>query len=71
MDKNRTYYSHHAEGRAARKHKALLVLAFGVGAAAGLMLAPNSGQKTREDLTHGFEQGVKKLEEKVEEARKS
>jgi gas vesicle protein len=40
----------------------MLVLALG-GAAAGLMFAPNTGQKTREDLTHSLEQGVKNLEE--------
>ena len=75
MDNNRTYYSHDAEIRSARRNTALVVLALslgaGVGAAAGLMFAPNTGQKTREDLTHGLEQGVKKLEEKVEEARKA
>ena len=75
MDNNRTYYSHEAEVRAARKNTALVVLALsvgaGIGAAAGLMFAPNTGQKTREDLTHSLEQGVKNLEDKVEEARKA
>ena len=68
---NRTYYSHKAELRSGRKNAAMLVLALGVGAAAGLMFAPKTGHKTRQDLTHGLELGVKKLEEKVEEARKA
>ena len=75
MDNNRVYYSHDAEVHAARKNAALVVLALsvgaGIGAAAGLMFAPNTGQKTREDLTHSLEQGVKNLEDKVEEARKA
>jgi len=71
MDNNRTYYSHDAEMRSGRNHTAMVVLALGVGAAAALLLAPNSGHKTREDLKHGIEEGVKKLEEKVEEARKA
>jgi gas vesicle protein len=75
MDNNRTYYSHEAEVRAARKNAALVVLALsvgaGIGAVAGLMLAPNTGQKTRKDLANSLEQGVKNLEEKVEEARKA
>ena len=75
MDNNRTYYSHEAEVRAARKNAALVVFALsvgaGIGAVAGLMLAPNTGQKTRKDLAHGLEQGVKNLEERVEEARKA
>ncbi len=62
MDTNRTYYSHEAEARTARKHTALIVFALGIGAglgaAAGLMLAPKSGQKTRENLTHGLEHGL-------------
>ncbi len=73
MDNNRTYYSHEAEVRAARRNTAFIVLALSVGAsvgaAAGLMFAPNSGQKTRDDLKNSLEQGVKKLEEKVEQAR--
>jgi gas vesicle protein len=71
---NRTYYSHDAEERAARRNTALIVLALsvgaGVGAAAGLMFAPHSGKKTREDLTHGLEhsleQGVNKGHEVVD-----
>lgn len=71
---NRTYYSHEAEVRAARKNAALIVLALSVGAsigaAAGLMFAPNSGHKTREDLTnsieHGLEQGIHKGHEMVD-----
>jgi len=62
MDSNRTYYSHDSEVRSARKNTALIVLALGVGvgvgAAAGLMFAPSSGQKTREDLTNSLEQGL-------------
>jgi len=75
MDNSRTYYSHEAEAHAARKNAALVVFALsvgaGIGAVAGLMLAPNTGQKTRNDLAHSFEQGVKNLEDKVEEARKA
>ena len=71
---NRTYYSHEAEDRSTRRTTALIVLALsigaGVGAAAGLMFAPNTGQKTREDLTHGLEhsieQGVNKGHEVVD-----
>jgi gas vesicle protein len=65
---NRTYYSHEAEERAARRNSALIILALsigvGVGAAAGLMFAPNTGEKTRNDLTHSLghtlEQSVSK-----------
>lgn len=57
---NRTYYSNDAKMRATRNTSALLILALGVGAAIALMFAPNSGEKTREDLTHGLEQGVSK-----------
>ena len=69
MDNNRTYYSHKAEVRSGRKNTALLVLALGVGAVVALLFTPNTGQKTRKDLTHGLEQGVKNLENKVEEVR--
>lgn len=75
MDNNRVYYSHEAQVHAARKNTALVVLALsvgaGIGAAVGLMFAPNTGQRTREDLAHGLEQGVKNLEDKVDEARKA
>ena len=57
---NRIYYSNDAKMRSIRKNSALVVLALGVGAAIALMFAPNSGEKTREDLTHGLEQGVSK-----------
>ena len=61
-DKNRTYYNHEAALRAARTNTALVVLALGigagVGAAAGLMFAPSSGRKIRDDVTHGFEHGL-------------
>jgi len=67
MDNNRTSYRHATGGRAARKNTALLILAFGIGAAAGVMFGPNSSQKTREDPAHGLEQGAKKLERKVKE----
>jgi gas vesicle protein len=75
---NRTYYSHEAGERAARKNTALIVLALsigaGVGAAAGLMFAPNTGQKTRDDLTHGLEhnleQGISKGHEMIDPALK-
>jgi gas vesicle protein len=75
---NRTYYSHESEERAARRNTALIVLALsvgaGVGAAAGLMFAPNTGQKTREDLTHGLEhsveQGISKGHEMIDPALK-
>jgi len=55
---NRTFYSHEAEVRSDRKNAALVVLALGVGAAIALMFAENTGQKTRENLTHSLEHGV-------------
>ena len=74
MDNNRTYYSHDSEVRAARKNTALIVLALsvgaGIGAAAGLMFAPFSGHKMRDELTHdlehSLEQGVSKGHEMID-----
>ena len=63
---NRTYYSHEAEIRSSRKIGALVLLGLGVGAAVALLLAPNSGEKTREDLTHSIEQGVNKGQDLAE-----
>ncbi len=60
MDNNRTFYSHAAELRSNRKNTALVAFALGIGAAVALLLAPNSGEKTREDLTNSIEQGVNK-----------
>ena len=57
---NRIYYSNNAKMHSIRKNSALIVLALGIGAAIALMFAPNSGEKTREDLAHGLEQGVNK-----------
>lgn len=70
MDNNRTYYSHEAEMYESRKNAALLLIALGIGAAAALMLAPNSGQKTRENLMNGIEQGVNKGRDAVDPAIK-
>ena len=67
---NRTYYSNDAKTRSIRKNSALIVLALGIGAAIALMFAPNSGEKTREDLTHGLEQGVSKGHDMAEPALK-
>lgn len=53
-----------------RKNSALVVLALGVGAAVALMFAPNSGKKTREDLTHGLEEGINKGHDLAEPALK-
>ena len=77
---NRTFYSHKAEVRSERKNAALVVLSLGVGAAIALMFAPNTGQKTRENLTHSLEHGVseghdlaepmlKRLEKELSELR--
>ena len=63
---NRIYYSNDARTRSMRKNSALIVLALGVAAAIALMFAPNSGEKTREDLTHGLEEGVNKGHDLVE-----
>ena len=63
---NRTYYSHEAEIRSSRKTVALVLLALGIGVAVALLLAPNSGEKTREDLTHSIEQGVNKGQDLAE-----
>ena len=57
-NENRTFYSHESEVRSERKNAAMMVLALGVGAAMGLIFAPNTGQKTRENLTHSLEHGV-------------
>jgi hypothetical protein len=81
-NQDRTFYSHEAEVRSGRKNIALLVLALGVGAAAALLFAANTGQKTREDLAHGLEQGIskghdildptlKRLEKELAELRKT
>lgn len=75
---NRTYYNHETAMRESRRNTALIVLALGigagVGAAAGLMFAPSSGQKIRDELTHGLEhsleQGVSKGHEIVDPALK-
>jgi gas vesicle protein len=74
MSTNRTYYSREAEERAARdKSVATLVfLAFGlgVGAALALLFAPKAGDKVREDLAHGMEEGLNSGREAVGPALK-
>lgn len=75
MDNNRTYYSQQAETQAQRRNTVIMLFALGIGvglgATAGLLLAPNSGHKTREGLTNSFEAGVKTVQDNVEELRKA
>lgn len=70
MNNTRTYYSHDAELRAARERVSLTVLfmlfGLGAGAAAALLFAPRSGEKTREELTSAMEDGLNSGREAVE-----
>jgi gas vesicle protein len=70
MSNERVYYSHDAKMQAMRDRTviALVFLAFGMGIGAGsaLLLAPKSGKKTRDDLTHTLEQGLKDGRKTVE-----
>jgi gas vesicle protein len=70
MDRDRTYYSKAAEERVQRE-KALTTLIFlalglGIGTALALMFAPQSGKKTRENLSHTIEDNVNTGREAVE-----
>lgn len=74
MSTNRTYYSKEAEERAARDKSVttLIFLAFGlgVGTALALLFAPKPGDKVREDLAHGVEEGLNSGREAVGPALK-
>ena len=74
MNNNRTYYSREAEVRVARDKAVLtfIFLAFGlgVGTALALLFAPKPGEKVREDLAHGVEEGLNSGREAVGPALK-
>src|SRR5262245_15943921 len=84
MSEPRTYYSHDAEVRAAYERAALVVLflllGLGAGAAAALLFAPKSGEKTRRELGNTVEESLhsgrkaieptlKRLQKEFEEVR--
>ena len=86
MTEERIYYSHDAETHtlSAAKRSMVLFMAGGLamGAAVALLLAPSSGEKTRDDLGQALEEGlnsgrealgpaVKKLEKELADLRKS
>ncbi|MEP7290099.1 MAG: YtxH domain-containing protein [Chloroflexota bacterium] len=70
MDSTRTYYSREAEEKAARDRAAstiiYLLLGVGIGTVLALMLAPNSGEKTRKNLVHSVEGSLNNGRDTVE-----
>lgn len=69
MGSNRIYYSREAEMQAGREKTVavILFLAFGlsVGAVLALLFAPRSGEQTREDIGHAFEDRFGNVEKEV------
>jgi hypothetical protein len=59
---NRTYYSRDAEVRAQQERAfstiLLIALGLGIGIVAALMFAPQSGEKTRDELSHRIDDGI-------------
>jgi gas vesicle protein len=60
---NRIYYNREAEMQAMREKTVMAVVLTAVGLAIGavfaLLFAPAAGHKTREDIAHTFEEGLK------------
>ncbi|NDJ78517.1 MAG: YtxH domain-containing protein [Chloroflexi bacterium] len=69
---SRIYYSEEAEKRMQRQRlvDALMFtgIGIGIGSAAALLLAPNSGEKTRELITETLEEGFERGREATDEA---
>jgi gas vesicle protein len=74
MSTNRTYYSRDAEERAARDKSVatlvFLVFGLGIGTVLALLFAPKPGEKVREDIAHGVEEGLNSGREAVGPALK-
>lgn len=72
MDTSRIYYSREAERRVARERLALTLMCvlfgLGMGSVLALLFAPTTGKKTRDDITHTVESGVKSGRDRIEPA---
>jgi len=74
MNTDRIYYSRDAELQANRDKTlmavVLMAIGLGIGAALALLFAPASGEETRHEISHKFEDGVNDGRETVEPVMK-
>lgn len=70
MNNERIYYSHGAEVQARRRMTIVMLVCLstgvGVGMTIALLFAPNTGEKTRQNLTDNLEEGLQNGRESLD-----